>query len=294
MKTIFILTLIFIGRITMAQETLTEVKNNILNEFKKYDGKFALVFWELQPNGRHIFINEKEIFHAASTMKTAVMIEVFRQSEEGKFKLDDSLLIKNEFRSVVDNSIYSLNLTDDSGEDLYRFIGEKKSIKELVYDMITVSSNLATNILIDLVKPKNVMATMKILGANDIKIMRGVEDLKAFDKGINNTTTAYDLMIIFEKIINGEAASQNSCNEMMDILFHQKLNSIIPSKLPIDVKAAHKTGSINGVVHDSGIILLPNGEKYILIFLSKNLKNNQEGIEIGSNISKLIYDYVMN
>lgn len=159
--------------------------------------------------------------------------------------------------------------------------------------MITVSSNLATNILIDLVNPKNVMNTMKKFGANYIKIMRGVEDLKAFDLGINNTTTAYDLMIIFKKIVNGEAASQNSCLDMINILLDQKLNSIIPAKLPLDVKVAHKTGSISGVVHDSGIIFLPNGKKYILVFLSKNLQNNQLGVEVGAKVSKLIYDYVM-
>ncbi|MCL5028437.1 MAG: class A beta-lactamase-related serine hydrolase [Bacteroidetes bacterium] len=277
----------------MAQETLDEVKYNILKEFKKVDGRFALAFWELQPNGQHILINEKENFHAASTMKTPVMIEVFKQSGEGKFNLDDSVIIKNEFKSIVDSSIYSLNFTDDSGENLYQYIDKKKTIKELVYDMITVSSNLATNILIDLVNPKNVMNTMKKFGANDIKIMRGVEDLKAFDLGINNTTTAYDLMIILKKIVDGEAASQNSCSEMINILLDQKLNSIIPAKLPLDVKVAHKTGSISGVVHDSGIIFLPNGKKYILVFLSKNLQNNQLGVEVGAKVSKLIYDYVM-
>lgn len=277
----------------MAQENLNILKQTLINEFKKADGRFALVYLDLNENGQHIYINEKENFHAASTMKTAIMIEVFRQAEQGKFNLDDSLLIKNEFKSIVDSSIYSLNLSDDSGEDLYRFIGEKKTIKELVNEMIIVSSNLATNLLIDLVNPKNVMATMKILGANDIKIMRGVEDLKAFDLGMNNTTTAYDLMILLKKIFFREAASQKSCDEMINILLNQKLNSIIPSLLPLDVKVAHKTGSISGVVHDSGIVFLPNGKKYILVFLSKDLKKNEQGIELGARISKLIYDYVM-
>ena len=277
----------------MAQENLTVLKKNIQNEFNKTDGRFALVFWELEPNGEHIFINEKENFHAASTMKTAVMIEVFRQAEEGKFNLNDSLLIKNEFKSIVDSSIYSLNLSDDSGEDLYHFIGKKKTILDLVYDMITVSSNLATNILIDLVNPKNIMATMKKLGANDIQVMRGVEDLKAFDLGINNTTTAYDLMILFNKIFMSEVASKESCDEMLKILLNQKLNSIIPALLPTDIKVAHKTGSINGVVHDSGIVFLPNDKKYILVILSKNLKSNDQGVETEAKVSKLIYNYVM-
>ncbi len=285
--------LILIGNIIMAQVKLNELKSNILSEFNKADGHFALAFLELGHENQHLFINEKENFHAASTMKTPVMIEVFKQAEGGKFKLEDSILIKNEFRSIVDDSIYSLSLSDDAGEGLYNYIGQKKTIHDLVYDMITVSSNLATNLLIDLVGAKNVMKTMKKLGANDIKVLRGVEDLKAYQLGMNNTTTAYDLMIIMKKIAEGEAASQNDCTEMINILLKQKLNSIIPAKLPLTVKVAHKTGSISGVEHDSGIVFLPNGNKYVLVILSKNLKDNQKGIEIESNVSKMIYDFTI-
>ena len=278
----------------MAQNNLTQLKGNILNEFGKVDGEFAMAFSELKPDGAQILINEKENFHAASTMKTPVMIEVFKQAEQGKFNLDDSLIVKNQFKSIIDSSTYSLNLSDDSGEGLYKYIGQKKSIRELVYQMITVSSNLATNILIDLVGPQNVMATMKSIGANDIKVLRGVEDLKAFDKGLNNTTTAYDLMIIFKRIAEGTVVSKETCKEMIKILCDQKLNTKIPAKLPIGIKIAHKTGSISGVEHDSGIIYLPNGKTYILVLLSKNLKDMQKGVEAEANVSKMIYDFMIN
>ena len=277
----------------MAQENLTTLKNDILKQFSSVEGNFALAFLELDQKGEHIYINEKENFHAASTMKTPVMIEVFKQADEGKFSLDDSLIVKNRFKSIVDSSEFSLSLSDDSGEGLYKFIGQKMSIRDLVYNMITVSSNLATNILIDLVGAKNVMATMKNIGADDIRVLRGVEDLKAFDKGLNNTTTAYDLMIIFKRIAEGTVVSKEACKEMIKILCDQKLNTKIPAKLPIGIKIAHKTGSISGVEHDSGIIYLPNGKTYILVMLAKNLTDMQKGVEAEANISKMIYDYMI-
>lgn len=274
-------------------DSVKELKKNISAEFSKTGGTFALVFLELKPKGEHIFINEKTTFHAASTMKTPVMIEVFRQAQAGKLNLDDSIVVKNEFKSIVDNSLYSLNLSDDAGEDLYQFIGQKKTIRELMYEMITVSSNLATNLLISIVGAQNVLKTMRNMGAHDIKILRGVEDLKAYEKGLNNTTDAYDLALIYKKIALGEIVTQDACDEMIKILSEQKLNNKIPAKLPQDVIVAHKTGSISGVEHDSGIIYLPNGKKYILIILSKNLQDVHKGIETIATVSRMIYEHMI-
>ena len=277
----------------MMKNLIIQLKQNILKEISYVDGKFALAFLILGEYGDHIYINEKEAFHAASTMKTPVMIEVFKQAQQGKFGLDDHLIIKNKFKSIVDSSPYSLSLSDDAGDELYKFIGKYKSIHELIFEMITVSSNLATNILIDLVNPKNIMETMQSIGANDIQVIRGVEDIEAYNKGLNNTTTALDLMIIFKCIAEGILVSEEACNEMIKILSAQKLNTKIPAKLPVNIKIAHKTGSLSGVEHDSGIIYLPDGRKYILVMLTKELKNMQKGIEAEANISKLIYDYMI-
>lgn len=277
----------------MAQENLAQLKEKIIEKLNKTLGDFALAFKSLDNDSLQILINEKENFHAASTMKTPVMIEVFKQANEGKFSLDDSITVKNEFKSIVDSSKYSMNLSEDSGEDLYHFIGKKRTIRQLVYNMITVSSNLATNTLIDIVGAKNVMKTMKSIGANDIKVLRGVEDIKAFDLGLNNTTTAYDLMLIFENIAEGKIVSKKACAEMIDILLDQKINERIPALLPKKIKVAHKTGSITGVGHDSGIIFLPDGRKYVLVILAKNLNNRKEGEETEAKVSKMIYDYLV-
>ncbi len=278
----------------MAQTNITELTEKIKNVFDSEKGDFAVAFQDLSSADNHVFINEKENFHAASTMKTPVMIEVFKQAYQGNFNLSDSLPVKNEFKSIVDSSLYSMDINEDSGEGLYKFIGQNKSIRDLVYNMITVSSNLATNILIQLVGADNVMKTMKSIGANDIKVLRGVEDMKAYNLGLNNTTTAFDLMIIFKHIAEGKVVSPDACRQMVDILLHQKFNEEIPAFLPAGVKVAHKTGSITGVQHDSGIVYLPDGRSYVLVLLAKNLQDKETGKKVEAEVSKLIYDFMMS
>ena len=267
------------------------LKQNIENLLSKEKGDFAVAFKDLS-NGKELLINPRVEFHAASTMKTPVMIEVFKQAEEGKFSLKDSFLIKNQFKSIVDSSFYSLDSTDDSESEIYRHIGEKRTLYDLMYEMIIASSNLSTNLVIDLVDAKNVTQTMREMGAKKIKVLRGVEDNKAYEAGLNNTTTAYDLMLIYEKIAEGKAVDKKSSHEMIKILSKQDHNNIIPAELPKDVKVAHKTGWITGVQHDSGIVILPDGRKYVLVLLSKNLQDESSAIKAMAHVSRMIYDFV--
>lgn len=274
--------------ISAQKPTVESLKTAIEAKLKTVEGEFAVAFKDLQTS-KTLFINEKENFHAASTMKTPVMIEVFKQAKAGKFNLTDSVLVKNEFKSIVDGSLYSMNIADDSGDGMYKQIGKKMTIYDLTYQMIIVSSNLATNILIDLVDAKNANESMRKIGAKDIQVLRGVEDQKAFDKGLNNSVTAYDLMLIFEKIAQNKVIGKKACEEMRKILFDQNFNEIIPEKLPKNVKVAHKTGSITGVQHDSGIVYLPDGRKYVLVLLSKKLKNADAGVKVLAEVSEMIY-----
>ncbi|HMG91888.1 MAG TPA: serine hydrolase [Chryseolinea sp.] len=289
--------LIFIGVISIlflfsCGKRRTGIEEEIRKELAKQPGTYGLAFKDLS-TGEELFINEHEIFHAASTMKTPVMIEAFKQAKEGRFSLSDSVPIKNTFKSIVDGSEYSLDSAEDSEQKLYTLTSTKRTLDSLVYDMIIVSSNLATNIIIELVDAKKVTQSMRDLGANDIQVLRGVEDDKAFIEGLINSTTPYDLMVIFEKMANGETVSKQASDAMIDILLDQRFNTIIPAKLPKDVKVAHKTGSIKGVHHDSGIVFLPDGRKYVLVILSKNLKDDDAATAVMANVSEIIYKHVM-
>lgn len=268
----------------------TNIEFSIDSLIAAQKGSFAVAYKDLQ-TGETIFRSERDRYHAASTMKTPVMIEVYKCAEEGRINLDDSVDVVNSFHSIVDGSEYAMDLGSDSDDGLYKLIGKKATVRHLVTAMITMSSNLATNILIERVGAANVTATMRAFGANDIQVLRGVEDNKAYRLGMNNTTTAYDLMLIFEQIALGRAVSKNASKEMIDILEHQHFNTLIPALLPKDVIVAHKTGSITGIEHDSGIVMLPDGRRYLLVILSKDLLNADNGIHAIASISKLIYDY---
>jgi len=272
--------------------SMQQLEKRVENKLQQTEGDFAVAFKDLT-TGEQLLLKANESFHAASTMKTPVMIEVYRQAYAGIFSLQDSLVIKNQFKSIVDGSLFSLDPNADSEKGLYKEEGKKQTIYALMYNMIIVSSNLATNTIIEKVDAKNVTATMRTLGAQQILVLRGVEDQKAFDKGLNNITTAYDLMLIFEKMAGGLTVNQEASQEMVKILLDQQFNEIIPAKLPKSVKVAHKTGSITGVHHDTGIVFLPDGRKYVLVLLSKNVKDEHAGTKVMADVSREIYKYVV-
>ena len=134
-------------------------------------------------------------------------------------------------------------------------------------------------------------ATMRQMGARDIQVLRGVEDTKAYEQGLNNTVTAFDLALIFEKMARNKPCGKKASRQMLDILSHQKFRDIIPARLPAEVKVAHKTGSITGVQHDSGLIFLPNGKKYVLVLLSRKLKDVDAGVEALADVSGMVYRF---
>ncbi|GAB2552492.1 serine hydrolase [Rufibacter soli] len=271
---------------------MNTLKEQITAELGKQKGTFAVAFKDLQ-TGQELLINEHVSFHAASTMKTPVLLEAYRQAAEGKFSIADSIVVKNEFKSIVDGSPFSIAPEDDSDQELHKLLGQKRTLYDLLYRMIIQSSNLATNIVIEKVDAKKVTQTLRELGAKDMQVLRGVEDTKAYRQGLNNTATAYDLMLLFQKIALSEAVSKEASQEMVKILLDQKFKDIIPAKLPKEVKVAHKTGWITGVRHDSGIVFLPDGRKYVLVLLSKELKDEPAGIAAMASVSEMIYQHMV-
>jgi beta-lactamase class A len=264
------------------------LKKELEGEIQASGTDVSLAFKDLE-TGDSVLIREREMMHAASTMKVPVMIEVFKQAEEGKFRLDARLLVKNEFRSLVDSSPFSLRPEDDSDPETYAFIGQDMAIRELVERMITTSSNLATNILIDLVQAKNVMATLEEMGISGMEVLRGVEDALAYKKGLNNRTDALALMQVMEAIAAGRAVSRSACREMIDILTRQKFRGGIPAGLPESVRVGNKTGSITGIEHDAAIVFPPGRKPYILAILTRGVPSTEAGEKLIARLSAIVY-----
>lgn len=252
----------------------------------------AVSYRDIQ-SGESLDINADSVFHAASTMKIPVMIEVLRRSQLGGFGLDQEILLVNQFASLADGSPFSLSAADDGDTTLYEKIGERVTVRELLRRMITRSSNLATNQLIELVSPARVTQTAHEFGATHMSVLRGVEDQKAFDKGLINTTTSADLATLLAAIERGTLLSKESSAEMREILLAQEFNEKIPAGLPPGTKVAHKTGEITAVSHDAAVVY-PEGRKpYVLVVLTKGIREGAAASTLIADISRLVWNHAM-
>jgi beta-lactamase class A len=226
-------------------------------------------------------------YHAASTMKVPVMIELFRQVRAGAVTLDDQVPVVNEFHSIVDGSPFKLDLGDDSDDAVYKRVGGRMSYRDLCEAMITVSSNLATNLIIEHLGAGNIQKTTSALGAPGMHVLRGVEDDKAFQKGLNNATTARALMTLMEKIAKGEAVDKASSDEMVAILKRQQFNDRIPAGLPAGTPVAHKTGEITRIQHDAAIVYADR--PFVLVILVRGLDDPKRGSALAADITRVVY-----
>jgi len=273
-------------------DRLADLRSRLETRIEASSAEVVGIYFRDLTSGDSIIIDGDIRMHAASMMKVPVMIQLFRDTEAGKFALDDSVVVTNTFKSIVDGSPYELSVPDDGEGTLYARVGERESIRQLTELMITVSSNLATNILIQLVDAKRVQATMRELGADSIAVLRGVEDIKAYEAGLSNTTTARDLGIIFDAIYEHRAASPESCQEMIEILSRQQFNEGIPAGVPSGVRVAHKTGSITRIRHDGGIVFTGDGRAFVLVVLTKGIEESSEADTLIADVARMVFDEV--
>jgi beta-lactamase class A len=240
-------------------------------------------------SGDTLFLNADTSFHAASTMKVPVMIALFRRASAGGFAMDQQLMVVNQFASIVDGSPYALDPHSDSDTTLYQRIGRRVRVDTLLRLMITRSSNLATNTLIALVGAEEVNRTMRSLGAQRMQVLRGVEDGKAFDKGLINTTTARDLATVLRAIEEGRAASAEATSEIRQLLLAQEFNEKIPAGLPAGTPVAHKTGEITAHSHDAAIVYPPGRKPYVLVVLTRGIQDGARASKLIADISSIVY-----
>jgi beta-lactamase class A len=227
-------------------------------------------------------------FHAASTIKVAVLLAIFRASDEGRFRLDDSLHVRNRFFSAADGSVFHLSQDRDATPELYATIGRTTKISALAHAMICGSSNLATNLLLDFVGVEYARTILREADVDGVELRRGVEDHNAHEHAINNDATADGLLSLLSAI-RGDFLTPESKREVIRILLEQRFNSMIPAGLPPHATVAHKTGEISTACHDIGIVYLPEREPYIIAILTEFDPDTEGRRETIAAISKAIY-----
>ena len=231
-------------------------------------------------------------FHAASTIKVPVLLGVFDAIEQGRLKPQSRVHVRNRFLSVVDGSPYKVEASRDANADVQQSIGRTMQVRELARHMIVTSSNLATNLLIDIIGLDDIRKTIERFGLHGIELRRGVEDMKAWEQDVNNRVTAHGLLSTLRVIQEEEHFSEELRAEMLDILHAQEFRSGIPAGLPADAKVANKTGEISTVAHDAGIVFLPNREPHVVVVLTEWQADAGGRKETIARISKAIYEHV--
>jgi beta-lactamase class A len=231
-------------------------------------------------------------FHAASTIKVAVLLAVFRAADEGRLHLDDSLHVRNRFISAAGGSPFRLSPESDAMPELYRLVGRTAKISMLAEGMITASSNLATNLLLDFMGVEYARKVLRDAQVGGVELRRGVEDHAAHDRGINNEVTA-DGLVSLLSAVRGDFLSNESKEQAIRILLEQRFNSMLPAGLPAHAAVAHKTGEISTACHDMGIVYLPEREPYIAVILTEFDSEGNGRREIVAAISGAIYRLIV-
>lgn len=243
-------------------------------------------------SGASYYRNADTVFHAASTMKVPVLVEAFYAAREGRISLEQELLVVNRFASIVDGSPYGLASAEDSDTALFSLIGTRVPIRDLARRMITRSSNLASNIMVAVLGAGQINATARKLGVTRSLVLRGVEDQKAFDRGMSNTMTARDLATLFAALERGQVAGPADTRDMLDILLAQEFNAKIPAGLPPGTRVAHKTGEITAVSHDGGIVYPPGRSPYVIVVLTRGVRDGRASAALIADISRIVYAHI--
>lgn len=243
-------------------------------------------------SSRALAINGDSVYHAASTMKVPVLFALFREFESGKLKSDQTLTLNNRFKSIVDGSTYSLDSKEDSDSTVYALVGTQVPLRDLAARMITHSSNLATNALIELLDAPSITRLTRGLGATQMMVRRGVEDDLAYQAGLNNTTTANDLVALFVALQEGKVAGKKATADMLSILEAQAFNEEIPAGLPSGTRVAHKTGSITAVYHDAGIVYPNSAKPYAIAVLTRGVTDGAAAKKLIADCSRIVWEWL--
>jgi beta-lactamase class A len=220
-------------------------------------------------SGAELHYDADRWFHGASTIKVAILLAVYGEIDSGRLVPQSRLHVRNRFLSAYDGSPFRVLADRDADSEVHAAIGKTMRISELALHMIATSSNLATNLLLDLIGLETVQRTIDHFGLKGLDVRRGVEDEKAYDHGIVNRVTANGLVSLLRLIAEERAYSPALSREMLDILHQQEFKKGIPARLPREVRVAHKTGDISTVAHDAGVVYPPERKPYVVAILTE-------------------------
>jgi beta-lactamase class A len=251
--------------------------------------RLGIAFYDAQTTLQWSY-NAESYFHAASTIKLAVLVTLYGEVAKGRLTEDAPVHVRNRFASLVGGEPFTVELGSAAEEQVAKHLGRTMSVRDLAYEMITRSSNFATNLLIDVVGVPTIQQSLEELRVDGVILLRGVLDQAAYDAGQNNEVTANGVLKLLRLIAEGRAWSPEVCAPMLEILLDQRYKSGIPAGLPGDAQVAHKTGNISTVSHDAGIVFIGNRRPYFLVVLTQFEPGAKKASAALAEISRDIYE----
>lgn len=247
-------------------------------------------------DGRSWAFDGDRWFHAASTIKVAILACLYAALRERGLDSHHRLEIRNHFASVLDGRAYRVVASRDTDAGIHASTAQTMSVGELAHRMIAISSNLATNLLLEFIGADRARQVLTDAGITGVDLVRGVEDDRAFDAGIWNRVTSNGLVTLLRAILEGRFGSDNETRTMIAMLCAQTFARGIPAGLPTSVRAstriAHKTGEISRATHDAGIVFLDGREPYVLAVLTGASGSAEERYASIARISALVFELV--
>ena len=238
-------------------------------------------------------LNPSRWFHAASTIKVPVLLAVYDAIEQQRFAPHSRVHVRNRFLSLADGRPFRVSPEGDANTAVHAAIGRMLTVDQLAEHMIVTSSNLATNLLLELVGVEQARACLARLHLGGIDLRRGVDDEAAWEAGLNNRVTAAGLCDAMRLIEEGKAVSEAASRAMLDILHQQRFRTGIPAGLPEDARVANKTGEISTVAHDAGIVYLDGRDAYVVVILTEWAPEVTAGRQDTiARISRAVYGYM--
>ena len=249
-----------------------------------------------RPGARPTWTRRADATHyAASTMKLAVLVALFRAAEAGRLDLDAPVPVRNSFDSALSGAPRFVNDRDyDNDEAVWDRVGGEASLRWLAERMIVRSSNLATNICIGQVGLPAVAQAWALAGARHSVTGRGIEDFAARDSGIDNLVTAADLAALLGELALGATrpgplASPAGCAAMLDVLVAQEHREDLAAGLPDGTRIAHKNGWVRGVRHGAGVVFPDDAPPYtIVVCTTTDLADGGADGEVEDDACRLI------
>ncbi len=250
------------------ESTINDVDHNL-------DGVLGVAILDVS-SGKKFLLHADEVFPQASSIKIAVLAELYRQAQTGKLKLTDLYTVQAS-DLVADSDIMG-GLTPGV---------TRITLRDLATMMVAVSDNSATNVLIDRVGMENVNALMDSLALPHTRLRRKMMDLKAAGEGRENISTPAEMMTLLEDIYRGKVLNPEMTADFFKALSTHK-ESFIPRDLPEGLKIANKPGELEGVRNDSGVVFVEN-RPYVICVMTTYLRHEREGEEAIKKISAAAY-----